>query len=66
MFFNRKKKSPLYRILKKKPGHMYVTDTLIAVMFPDDTIMCITGNFKNITEEEANLKLQKHLADITK
>lgn len=67
MLFNRKKKSPLYRALKKMPeGHMFVTDKLIAVLLPNDHILAITGNFKDITAEEANLKLQSALAKLQK
>lgn len=64
--FKRKKKSPLYNALKKHPGHMLVTDTLIAVLMPDDQMLAITGNFKGISEEDANLKLQQALAKLQK
>lgn len=67
MLFNRKKKSPLRRILDEMPeGHMYVTEKLIAVLLPDDRMLAITGNFKDITAEEANLKLQSALAKLQK
>lgn len=61
-----KRKSSLYRILKKHPGEMYVTDNLIAVLLPNDQILAFTGDFKGITEEEANLKLQNALDRLLK
>ena len=59
--FNRKKNS-LQHILDNTPeGHMYVSDTLIAVPMEDGNCLAITGNFKGITAEEANLKIQNAL-----
>ena len=41
---------------------MFVSDTLIAVPMENGKCIAIVGDFRGITEEEANLKLQNALA----
>lgn len=54
--------TPLKEMLKKNPDHMFVTEEVIAVLIPDtDHVLLVGGDFKNITEEEANLILQEEL-----
>lgn len=54
--------APLKALLKTNPNHMFVTDEVIAVLIPDlDHVLLIGGDFKGITEEEANLILQEEL-----
>ena len=63
--FKRKPKNPLQEILKNTPeGHMFVSDTLIAVPMAEGNCMAIVGDFRGITEEEANRKLQNALAKL--
>ena len=60
--FNRKKNSSFQEMLKNTPeGHMFVSDKFIAVPLPNGQCMAIVGDFRDITEEEANLKLQNAL-----
>lgn len=56
-----KRKTQLEKNLDKNPGHIYVEDTFMAVKMPDGKILAIKGDFKSITAEEANLKLQSVL-----
>jgi hypothetical protein len=58
MFFKKPKPNPIFEMLKKNPGHMYVCPTFIAVALNEDRVLAVTGDFTNITEEEANLRLQ--------
>ena len=61
--FKRKQKNPLQQILKNTPeGHMFVSDILIAVPMPNGKCIAIAGDFRGITAEEANLKLQNAIA----
>jgi len=54
-----KRQSPLVRKLKKNPNHIYVEDKFMAVLMPDgQNVLVIPGSFKDLTPEEANLKLQ--------
>lgn len=47
--------------LEKMPGHILVEEKFMAVLMPDGRILAIPGDFRNFTEEEANLKLQEIL-----
>lgn len=57
----KKRQSALIRELKKHPGEMFVTDSIIAVMIDEKNILLIKGDFKDITAEAANEKLQNAL-----
>lgn len=60
--FRRDFKTQLKRKLKKNPGYIYVENTFIAVLMPDETILVIPGDFENATAESANTRLQEVLA----
>lgn len=53
--------TPLKELLRTRPNHMLVFDEVIAVLMPDDQLLLVGGDFRDITEEEANLKLQEVL-----
>lgn len=47
--------------LKKHPGEMYVTDTLMATMREDGLMITLHGDFKGMSDEELNEKFQEML-----
>lgn len=59
-----KRNSQLHQDLLNHPNEMYVDNNTIAVLFPDGRMLAIKGDFKGITAEEANLKLQRTLTDL--
>lgn len=44
--------------LKKRPDECYVTDTFVAVLVgEEESVLCITGDFKGKTPAEVNDKI---------
>lgn len=52
--------------LKERPDEMYMTDKFMAVYWTAlDKVLFITGDFKDISDEEANRILQDRITKIT-
>lgn len=51
--------------LRKNPGHMYVTESMIACAIPDsDRIFVVAGDFRDVSDEEANRRLQEAIKNL--
>jgi hypothetical protein len=53
----------IFRSLLKNPGQMYVNaDATEIYVIKDNGLLCFTGNFKQMSDAELNLQIQRHLA----
>lgn len=51
--------------LKKNPDTMFVSESLMVAKTIDDKLICIIGDFRDITEDAANRILQDKLRRIS-